>query len=221
MKGKVSKPNLTHERVREVLDYNPASGKFVWKVSLSKNVKAGSIAGGGAGGNGYRYITIEGFEIPAARLAWFYMSGEWPRTKVQFIDGDKKNLRFANLTLSIGVHGEFDFQTREGRTAYLREYRKANPDKEKARALREGFSLSLEQYQEMHDRQGGKCAICGQPEMQMRNGKIKALAVDHNHKTGAIRGLLCCDCNQGIGKLKDDVTVLQNAIRYLNGQEST
>jgi Recombination endonuclease VII/HNH endonuclease len=217
MKGKISKPNLTHERVREVLDYNPASGEFVWKVSLSKNVKAGAVAGGSFKINGYRYVTIEGFEIPAARLAWFYMTGEWPRTKVQFVDGDKHNLRYTNLTLSVGVHGEFDFQTREGRTAYLKEYRKANPEIEKARSLREDFGLSLEQYKEMHDRQNGKCAICNEPETQMRNGKIKALAVDHSHKTGAIRGLLCSDCNTGIGKLKDDPTIILSAYRYLLG----
>jgi hypothetical protein len=215
MKGRVSLPNLTHERVREVLDYNPATGVFVWKVSLSKNVKAGSEAGGGAKGAGYRYVTVDGVEIPAARLAWFYMTGEWPRTRVQFADGDKTNLCYGNLVLSKGIHGEFDFQTREGKTAYLRAYRKANPEVEKARSLRESFGLSLEQYQEMHDRQGGKCAICGNPETQMRGDKVRALAVDHNHSTGKIRELLCSDCNTGIGKLKDSIEVLQSAVEYL------
>lgn len=215
MKGKISLPDITHERIREVLDYNPATGAFVWKVSLSKNVPVGAEAGGNAKGSGYRYVTVQGLEIPAARLAWFYMTGEWPRTRVQFSDGDKFNLRFDNLVLSKGVHGEFDFQTREGRTSYLREYRKANPEKERARNLREDFDLSLEQYQEMHDRQNGKCAICGQPETQMRDGKVRALAVDHNHTTGKIRELLCSDCNTGIGKLKEDIKILQSAIEYL------
>ncbi|KPK13993.1 MAG: hypothetical protein AMJ56_00350 [Anaerolineae bacterium SG8_19] len=63
--------------------------------------------------------------------------------------------------------------------------------------------------------QNGVCAICNQPETHMRNGKLKALAVDHDHKSGAIRGLLCSDCNTGIGKLKDDHKVLQSAIQYL------
>jgi hypothetical protein len=215
MKGKVSLPNLTHERVREVLDYNPATGVFVWKVSLSKNVKAGSDAGGIAKGTGYRYVTVDGVEIPAARLAWFYMTGEWPRTRVQFVDRDKSNLSFSNLTLSLGTHGEFDFKTREGRVEYQRARRRANPELEKARSLRESFGLSLEQYQEMHDRQGGKCAICGNPETQMRGGKVRALAVDHNHSTGRIRELLCSDCNTGIGKLKDDPKVLRQAAEYL------
>lgn len=221
MKGKISNPNISHERVREVLGYNPATGDFVWKVSLAKNVKVGTPAGGTAKGNGYKYVTVEGMEIPAARLAWFYMNGEWPRTKVQFINGDKTDIRYENLTLSIGVHGEYDFKSRDGRKDYLRAYRKANPNIEKARSLRESFGLSLEQYQEMHDRQQGKCAICGQPETQLRGGKVKALAVDHCHSTGRIRGLLCCDCNQAIGKLKDDVQILESAIRYLNNSTTT
>jgi hypothetical protein len=219
MKGKISLPEITHERIREVLDYNPATGEFVWKVSLSKNVPVGSQAGGTAKGTGYRYVTVQGLEIPAARLAWFYMTGEWPRTRVQFSDGDKLNLRFDNLVLSKGVHGEFDFQTREGRTAYLKEYRKANPEKERSRGIRD-FGITEEQFEKMFDRQGGKCAICNQPETQMRDGKVKRLAIDHCHTTNFVRGLLCSDCNTGIGKLKDDYKILRQAADYLEKHSS-
>ena len=215
MKGKVSLPNLTHERVREVLDYNPAAGVFVWKLSLSKNVKAGTEAGGNAKGNGYRYVTVDGVETPAARLAWFYMNGEWPRTKVQFVDGDKTNLKFNNLTLSVGTHGDFDFKTREGRIAYQRERRKANPELEKARTLREHFGLSLEQFAEMNAEQDGKCAICRKPETEMRGEKVKSLAVDHCHKTGKIRALLCHACNKAIGLLCDSPEICRSAADYL------
>ena len=69
--------------------------------------------------------------------------------------------------------------------------------------------------QEMLEAQGGVCAICKQPETHKRNGKVKALAVDHCHKSEVIRGLLCCDCNTGIGKLREDVNALSNAIEYL------
>jgi len=47
-------------------------------------------------------------------------------------------------------------------------------------------------------------------------GKVKALAVDHCHQSGAVRGLLCADCNMGIGKLKEDPLVFQSAIQYLS-----
>lgn len=215
MKGKTTVPNLSHERVREALDYNPATGKFVWKISPAKNVRAGSPAGGNRGSKGYRYIRIEGEEITECRLAWFYMTGEWPERRVRYRNGDNSDARFENLTLFNGIGGEFDHKTREGRLAYLKSYREKTPHIQKARALRESFDLSVEQYSQMLKSQGGVCAICKEPETHMRNGKIKALAVDHDHKTGEIRGLLCFDCNTGIGKLKDDPKVLQSAIRYL------
>ena len=166
--------------------------------------------------SGYSYIRLDNEEVTTARMAIFYMTGEWPDRRVRFVNGDKSDCRYENLTLYNGIAGEFDHKTREGRQAYQNAYRKLKPHIEKGRALRESFGLSLEQYQEMHDRQEGKCAICGQPETQLRDGKVKALAVDHCHSTGRIRGLLCCDCNQAIGKLKEDVEILQGAIRYLN-----
>ena len=59
--------------------------------------------------------------------------------------------------------------------------------------------------------QGGCCAICGTSD----TGKRKAFAVDHNHDTGKIRGLLCSNCNTGIGNLRDNVELLERAIDYL------
>jgi hypothetical protein len=221
MKGKIKTPTFNHTQLCEILDYDAETGVFRWKISPARNVKVGAVAGSKNDSRGYSYIKVLGFEVTTSRLAWFYVTEEWPRTRVQFKNRNPLDARFENLSLSLGLHGDFDFTTREGRIAYQRARRKATPHLEKGRALRESFNISLDQYLEMHDRQGGKCAICGQPEMQMRNGKIKALAVDHNHKTGAIRGLLCSDCNTGIGKLKDDVKVLQSAIRYLNSQQST
>lgn len=215
MKGKAKAPNLSHERIREALDYNPATGVFVWKISPAKNVRAGSPAGGNRGSKGYRYIRIEGEEITECRLAWFYMTGEWPERRVRYKNGDKSDCRFENLTLFNGIGGEFDHKTREGRLAYLKSYRDNTPQIQKARALRDSFDLSLSEYDKMLKSQGGVCAICNEPETHMRNGKTKALAVDHDHKTGKIRGLLCSDCNTGIGKLKDDPSVLRSAIRYL------
>lgn len=215
MKGKIQNPTFTHSQLLEVLSYDEHTGVFIWKIKPARNIKIGAVAGTTKDNRGYSYVKVFGVEITTSRLAWFYVTGEWPRTRVQFKNRDPKDARFENLTLSNGLHGEFDFTTREGRIAYQRERRKATPHLEKARALRDSFSLSLEEYQEMLDRQNGKCAICDQPETHMRNGKLKALAVDHCHSTGRIRGLLCSDCNTGIGKLKDSPEVLLSAIRYL------
>ena len=68
--------------------------------------------------------------------------------------------------------------------------------------------ISKEVYLAMFAAQGGVCAIC-----KLRC--VKALAVDHCHATGKIRGLLCLRCNTALGGFKDDVTVMTNAIEYL------
>jgi len=67
----------------------------------------------------------------------------------------------------------------------------------------------------MHQEQNGLCAICHNEERHFNRGKRLMLAVDHCHLTGAIRGLLCMDCNTGIAKFKDNPEFLRNAQKYL------
>lgn len=72
------------------------------------------------------------------------------------------------------------------------------------------YGISLEQYNEMLKQQKGTCAIC-----KNKCPSARRLAVDHSHTTGIVRGLLCIHCNQGIGHLKDDPSLLRKAIDYL------
>ena len=69
------------------------------------------------------------------------------------------------------------------------------------------YNLSLEDYDNLKDRQNGECAICGQ-----KNN----LVVDHCHTTGNVRGLLCQKCNKGIGMLGDTKESLEKAFKYLS-----
>jgi hypothetical protein len=87
--------------------------------------------------------------------------------------------------------------------------------KENARKghLKARYGITIEQYDAMLKKQQGVCAICTNPETV--NNK-KWLAVDHDHNTGFIRGLLCHDCNTGIAKLKDSQALLKSAIWYLD-----
>lgn len=105
----------------------------------------------------------------------------------------------------------------DSRNAYMREYNKNNPDKVKHGDLKKRFGISLATYQKMLIEQGNVCRICGNPEtiIDNRTQQIRALAVDHNHKTGIVRGLLCMGCNQGIGNFKEEISRLQKAIEYL------
>lgn len=78
--------------------------------------------------------------------------------------------------------------------------------------LRTRYGITIEEWNEMFEKQGGFCAICGNHYSTNRHG----LQVDHNHKTGKVRGLLCHHCNTGIGNLRDDVRILEKAIVYLS-----
>lgn len=105
---------------------------------------------------------------------------------------------------------------------YKRKYQKRNysydnRDREKLRRYRLGrkFGITPEQYNEMLIKQNGVCAICLKPEIRCVKGRISNLAIDHNHITGKIRGLLCYSCNIGLGMFKDNSQTLRNAILYL------
>lgn len=72
------------------------------------------------------------------------------------------------------------------------------------------FKITIEEYLQMLNEQNEVCAICNEPCALGRR-----LAVDHDHKTGRVRGLLCSRCNTSIGKFNDDVSLLKSAIKYL------
>lgn len=93
--------------------------------------------------------------------------------------------------------------------------RAANPQKY-ARAfknwqLKKSFNISLEEYETLVKKQNECCACCGKHQSELR----VALNVDHCHDTGKVRGLLCWDCNVGIGKLGDTEEGLQMALDYI------
>lgn len=102
--------------------------------------------------------------------------------------------------------------------AGAKKFREKYPDKCRDKLLKYKFNISLDDYNKMASFQGGLCAICAEPE-KAKHWKIKtkpkALAVDHCHETGAIRGLLCHYCNAGLGHFRDDVLLMGRALEYL------
>lgn len=82
--------------------------------------------------------------------------------------------------------------------------------------LRTRYNLSLNEYQKLLKKQNGVCAICKEKEISIFKGTIRMLAVDHDHRTGKVRGLLCGHCNHGLGNFKDNIKLFKNAIKYLN-----
>ena len=87
---------------------------------------------------------------------------------------------------------------------------------ERAR-LKYKFGITPEEVDSLLMSQCGVCALCGQQEtkLEFRTGKVMSLSVDHNHKSGQIRGLLCQKCNSIIGYANEDVELLQKVIDYL------
>ena len=90
---------LTLSDLRRKLHYDPVSGVFIWKETHQHRVgiAAGTLK---SGTRQYRIINIGGVLYRANRLAWFYMTGEWPRTDVDHINGDRSDDRWSNLRLA-------------------------------------------------------------------------------------------------------------------------
>lgn len=214
--------SISIEKLREYLSYDPDTGVFKWIKKSAKNVMAGSIAGTvktvRANKEGlsvrYRYIKLDG-EHAAARLAWVMHYGEWPQSRLRFADGDTLNLKIENLVQSNSIQGDHDHTTSDGVAAYGKQYRTSFPDLAKHHHLMSKFGIGFPEYVQMAVERGNKCDICGRPEREERAGKPKSLAVDHDHSTGAVRGLLCSSCNTALGKFEDSPDLLRSAIAYL------
>jgi hypothetical protein len=83
--------------------------------------------------------------------------------------------------------------------------------------LKLAYNLTLKQYKSLLKSQNNVCAICKQKETSINfRGKLRNLSVDHSHKNGKIRGLLCNKCNHGLGLFNDNPNFLKKALQYLN-----
>ena len=87
---------LTQARLKEVLHYDPDTGLFRWLVTNSNRAVAGSACLS-RNGNGYVQVGIDGRRYEGQRLAWLYMTGEWPAHLVDHVDMDQANNRWTNL----------------------------------------------------------------------------------------------------------------------------
>jgi len=136
---------------------------------------------------------------------------------------DTKYCPKCSRNLPLGSFGK-DRSTKSGLGAYCRTCRidlararywknaEAMRELERHRSRKKRYGITEFEYRELLDQQGKVCAICGKSSELNRDG---ALHIDHNHETGKIRGLLCYQCNTGLGSFKDSINLLGQAIEYL------
>ncbi len=134
--------------------------------------------------------------------------GEEKPATIKYFPSDKRN--------KSGIAA----RCRKCRQAYRKRWRKEiNPEAAK-RLYRKAhfkklYNITIEDYDRMYFKQNGVCMTCGKPETTKNQWGIRRLSVDHDHKTGKVRGLLCTCCNRLIGLARDDVSTLKRIIEYL------
>lgn len=130
-----------------------------------------------------------------------------PRTPEQIAERNRKRReRYAT-----------DPEYRERMKQQAKENQMRHPLTKKNGRLKAEFGITLAEYSTLLEKQGGVCAICGKSMTGVKEkGKQEhALYVDHDHKTGKVRGILCNNCNFGIGHFLDNPQLLLKAAEYL------
>jgi len=109
------------------------------------------------------------------------------------------------------AYREYYSKNKDKYIEYRRKYNQGNRENIKSLRLQKLYGIGIHEYLQMCLDQDNKCAICN---CEIINAS-QPLAVDHDHTTGDIRGLLCLHCNLGLGNFQDNIELLKNAIEYL------
>lgn len=98
-----------------------------------------------------------------------------------------------------------------------REYHRANLERLESNAMEKRYGITMVEYDAILISQNGVCAICGGTSEQFdkRNGRVRKMHVDHDHRTNIVRGILCHRCNTAIGSMYDSPELLLRAVEYL------
>ena len=111
---------------------------------------------------------------------------------------------------------EYAKMHRDNQRKYQRKYAQSHKEEikkyKRKNKLKKKYGLSITEFDNMLLAQDNKCLICGQ-SLDLQN--TKNVHVDHNHKTGIVRGILCSNCNKALGFFRDNPEYLRNAIKYL------
>jgi hypothetical protein len=128
------------------------------------------------------------------------------------------NKPFSEFRKNKGFRDNLNWECKECCRTYSKKWNLSNPDYHRDYILFKTYNITIEDYNSFLVKQNYKCAICGisQEELSknIKNTPIN-FAVDHDHNTGKVRGLLCFRCNSSLGGFNDSVDVLDKAKQYL------
>jgi hypothetical protein len=137
---------------------------------------------------------------------------QWRKENKEKIREYNKEYRKNNPDKIKNLKKDWDTENKEHRKEYSKKYLKENPYYHADKHLKYSYGISLEDFNDMRQKANYRCQGCGKHEEETPR---KRLFVDHCHETGAIRGLLCQQCNTALGMTNDDPAVLASLIAYL------
>lgn len=141
----------------------------------------------------------------AAQKKQYYQNNkaEIATKKKQFYQDHKRDITTAHKRYYQDHKAEIIERTRR--------YERSHKIETRHNKLIYSYGIGLEEYDKLFAAQEGRCAICGRHQTELS----KVLGIDHDHRTGKIRGLLCQSCNLALGNAFDDIWILERAIKYL------
>ena len=134
---------------------------------------------------------------------------EWRKLNPEKVKEHSKKSRIKNRTKILARQRIWTENNKERHSEQAKIWYNENKGRTRNSYLKRFFGISLDDYNELLEKQNGVCAICGG-----KSGK-RSFSVDHDHTNGKVRGLLCRGCNVGIGNLNDDPELLEKAIQYI------
>jgi copper chaperone CopZ len=123
-----------------------------------------------------------------------------------------KALRKENKDKYREVQIQWNMDNKDKIQTIEKKWQKANPEKLRAKSMRKKYGISIAEYDFLLLKQEDQCGIC----KRHKSSFTIRLCIDHNHSTGKIRGLLCSNCNRGLGLFQDRADWLRNAANYLD-----
>lgn len=124
----------------------------------------------------------------------------------------KKEKDISNFDIDKSVRDGYSSKCKICRRAYQKDYYKKNINKVKSRDLKQSYGISLDDKQKMINSQGNKCYIC---KKSFKNLSTKEIHVDHDHKSGKVRKILCHRCNRILGFAEENKNIFKQMILYL------